>query len=142
MPTGAQLRKIWASARELGLEEEQLRDAVEDLSGSRSISGLSFRQARELIDNLVRLGATPGGGASKPSGRRTGEAEVKLVSGDVRRLIEQLRGELGGKWLEDPYFEGACKRVIRRPRPRTGAEGARVVEMLKKRLAHEEGRRG
>lgn len=137
MPTQAQVRKIWASARELGLDEGELRALVEDLTGSSSLSSLTFLQARNLIDTMVRMGATPGPGTVKPSGRRTDSAEVKLMSGPVRDLIADLRQKLGGKWVEDPYFEGACKRLIRRPRPRTGAEGARVIEMLKKRLAYE-----
>lgn len=138
MPTQAQVRKIWVSARELGLDEPDLRALVEDLTGSTSISNLSFTQARNVIDAMVRMGATPGAGASKPSGRRADPSEVKLVTGGVRDLIQDLRNKLGGKWLEEPYFEGACRRVIKTPRPRTGAEGARVVEMLKGRLVYEQ----
>jgi len=140
MPSGAQLKKVWASARELGLEEQELRDLVEDLTGRRSIGSLTFAQARDLIDALVRMGASRGPGTRKPSGRRAAANETKLISGDVRDYIARLRAQLGDRWLQDNYFAGACRRVIKRDRPRTAAEGARVVEMLKKRVAYEEGR--
>lgn len=140
MPTRPQLRKIWGAAREIRLEEEALRDQVEAIAGHRRISKLTFAQADQLIELLVRLGATAGPGKRKPSGRRRAKGETKLISGEVRALIEDLRGQLGGKWLEDPYFAGACKRLFRKARPATAAEGARVVEMLKQRIAHDEQR--
>ena len=50
--TPAQNRKIWATAHQLGLEEPLLRDLVESVTGQRSISGLAFRQAQDVIREL------------------------------------------------------------------------------------------
>lgn len=137
MPNRAQLAKIWAGAKEVGIDEPALRDLVEEISGSRSISGLSFAQAGDVIDHLVAAGARKG---RKPSGRRTAPGEFKILSGDQRDLIQDLREQLGGKWTEDRYFEGACRRVIKKPRATTAGNGARVIEMLKARLEYERSR--
>ncbi len=140
MASAAQLRKIWGAAREIGLEETDLRALVERVSGSTSISALSFAQAGEVIDSLVAMGARAGTGRRRPSGRRAAKGEIKLISGPMRALISELRSQLGEKWMRDEYFAGACKRQIKQEHPRTAAEGSRVVEMLKKRIAYEEGR--
>lgn len=140
MATAPQLRKIWGSARELGLGEEELRDVVERVTAQRSISALTCAQARDVIDQLVRLGATPGAQADqprKPSGRRRPEGVAALITPDQRALIEDLRAQLGGNWTRDSYFEGACKRLLRRPRPASSGDAARVIEMLKRRLEHD-----
>ncbi len=142
MASAAQVRKIWAAAREIGLEESQLRGLIEDQVGSPSVSRLSFAQAGQVIETLIALGARAGAGAQKPSGRRAGAAEIKLISGPMRRLIQDLRAQLGDPWTKDAYFGGACRRLIKTDHPRTGREASRVVEMLKKRIAHAESRRG
>ena len=51
--TRAQIAKIWACARDLGLEREMLYLLVP----RGSISALSHREASELIEHLVELGA-------------------------------------------------------------------------------------
>ncbi len=48
----AQLRRIWATAKRLDLREENLRDLVEAMTGKRTISGLSFRNAILVIREL------------------------------------------------------------------------------------------
>ncbi len=144
MPSKAQLKKIWASARELDLEEQELRDLVQSVSGSASISGLTYAAAGEVIEELVRLGATesPAYRPRKPRGRKTEDGEILLITGAQREYIQDLREKLGGDWTRRRYFEGACKRLIRKPHPRTAGDAARVIEMLKARLNHQEGQGG
>lgn len=137
MATHPQLRRIWAAARELSLDETGLRDLVEQLSGQRSISKLPPAQVRELIDLLVQAGARPPANTPrKPSGRRKAPGEIQLITGEQRDYILDLRRQLGTDWERDRYFEGACQRLLKRPRPRTAGEGARVIEMLLRRLEH------
>ena len=45
-PRNKDLRKIWGGAKNLGMDEETLRDLVEDLFGSRSIGGLNATSNR------------------------------------------------------------------------------------------------
>lgn len=136
MPTPAENTKIWAAARELGLSEDQLRDLVHQVSGQRSTRALTSAQTRALLDALVRLGARPGT-RRKPSGRRAADGVFKLITPAQRELIDALRGELGGDWLSDKYFAGACRKRLRgKERPTTAADGARMIEALKQRLAY------
>lgn len=137
MATPGQISKIWAAAREVGFERPDVYDLVESVSGQRSVSELTQAQASRVIDHLVELGATAGRPSSpKPHGRKTAPNELLMITTDQRRLIENLRERLGGKWLESPYFEGACGRVIGKHRPGTAGEATRVIEMLKARLEH------
>jgi hypothetical protein len=140
MPTAAQTKKIWASAREVGLEESELRDLVFTLSGARSISKLSDFHARELIDLLVRGGARKGTPKPKPSGRRKAPNEVQMITPGQRTEIERRRTALGGDWLRDEYFAGACRKRIKLDAPRTAAQAAQVIEMLKERAAYNAGK--
>lgn len=127
-----QISRIWAAAREIGLDKDGVYDLIERVSGGRSLRALTVDQAGAVIDSLVRAGASK---PRKPSGRRLPKGVKKLLTGGQRDEIERLRGELGGKWLEEPYFAGACKRLIRAERPSTGHQGSRVIEMLKQRVA-------
>ena len=90
--TRAQVAKIWACARDLGLDREMLYLLVP----RGSISALSHREASELIEHLVELGA-----------RRT--AEQPIAAGDFdpnaatqeqRNFIHFLFGRVG--WIGSP----------------------------------------
>ena len=48
-----QMKALWAAAKKGGLDEETLRDLVEAHTNSRSISGLSFDQARQILNELA-----------------------------------------------------------------------------------------
>lgn len=135
MPSPGQTAKIFSAARELGWDREQLYDLVEQVSGGSSVSALTTTQTHQVIEALVRAGARPGK-AKKPSGRRTAANESLLITPAQRELIEQLREDLGEKWTEERYYEGACMRVIKKPRPTTAGNAERVIEMLKARRDH------
>lgn len=135
--TAAQIRKLHFAAREVGLDQDGLYELVKQASnGGSSISALTVAQAGAVIDQLVRLGATKGR-QKKPSGRPKVDHVAVMISAEQRDLIEQLRRDLGESWLQDEYFQGACRRLIARPRPVTSADGVRVIEMLKARRAHD-----
>ena len=136
--TRAQIGKIWGASKEIGLERDDLYDLVARVSGSRSISELSFEHARIVIDRLVALGARAGTPKPHPSGKPREPGVTDMIRPDQLTMIEHLRQQLGGDWMRPEYFDGACKRVIKRAQPRTVAEGVRVIEMLKQRIKHEE----
>lgn len=142
MPTRAQTTKVFTAAKEIGWDREQIYDLVEQVSGGRSVSALTMDQASAVIDAMVRAGARAGTPKKKPRGRRTAENETLMVTRQQIDLMLDYRERLGGRWLEERYFEGACVRLIRRPRPINAGQGARVIEMLKRRLAHQEAKRG
>jgi hypothetical protein len=142
MPTNPQLKRIWAAAREVGLEEADLRDLVERCSGQRSISALTTEQAIPVIDALVRLGASAPANAtgrrraSRPSGTRKPEGVTQLMTPGQATLIDTLRSELGGDWARDEYFAGAVNKRLGKSRPATAGEAAQVIEMLKGRRSY------
>lgn len=140
MPTPAELRKIFASAREVRLEDEQLRDLVEQVSGQRSTRALSHEQTHQLIELLVGLGARKGAGRRKPAGRRPVDGVVNMISTAQRELIADLRTQLGEDWHRDEYFRGACRKVIHKDAPLTARDGERVIEMLRARGAYNRSR--
>jgi hypothetical protein len=137
MATQGQIAKIWAAARELGWEREQVYELVHQVSGGDSVRALTATQTTAVIDILARAGARPGKKPSKPRGRRTAPNETLLITPSQREKIDELRARLGGKWQEDRYLEGACVKRIRKPRPTTAGDAATVIEMLKQRLAYE-----
>lgn len=142
-PLSQQIPKIWAAAREVGVEEPQLRDLVARCSstGSNSIRALNAAEANNVIDALVRLGASSStggrGGKRRPSGRRKADGETQMITPRQVEEIARRRAELGEDWIRDEYYAGACRKRLRKDRPATAAEGAKVIEMLKQVLAHE-----
>ncbi len=134
MPTVMETRKIFAGAREIGITEEQLRDLVEQVSNQRSVRQLTRTETGRLIDLLVQAGVRPAAApAKKRSGRRVPAGVLKMITPGQRGQITWLRDQLGGDWLRDEYFAGACRRRIKKDAPTTAAEAASVIEMLKKR---------
>lgn len=102
-----QNRKIWASAKELGLEEEVLRDIVERATGQRSISSLTRKQANAVIEDLNRLA----GKRKTTSSYRPGMASPAQI-----RKIRALEHELG--WSSDPrrlqaFMKKYCGGIVR-----------------------------
>ena len=105
-----QLKRIWATANQIGLDEEQLRDLVEEETGQRHISALSKRQAAAVIDRLSgsrgRLPHTPGG-ASIEQVKKIFKLGYLVFSGDDteehraeshRRLRGWIRHMSRGLW--------------------------------------------
>jgi hypothetical protein len=137
MATQGQITKIFAAAREVGWEREQVYELVHQVSGGESVRALSAAQTSAVIDALIQAGARPGQKPVKPRGRRAAPNETLLITPDQRTLIDDLRARLGGRWTEDRYLEGACAKLLKKLRPVTAGEAARVIEMLKKRLAYE-----
>ncbi|AEG60033.1 phage protein GemA/Gp16 family protein [Desulforamulus ruminis] len=80
--TAPQLKKIWATARELGMDEDVLRARVAALTGSESISKLTSQQARNVIDNLAP------------------KAQINRASREQLWKINQLAEQLG--WKDNP----------------------------------------
>ena len=97
-----QVKKIWAVAKELGLDEESLRDVVAASTQQRHISALTRQQARAVIDQLELLaGRTPNLGYSRRAGMSKDEQNdevIYIVSPAECDKIQNLREQLG--WTE------------------------------------------
>ena len=87
--TAAQVRKIWAVARERGLEKDDVRQMAKLISGLDSVSQLTKYEAIQLIDRL--------------EGRRPfvkGQAGGNMATDKQVWKIEQLIAALG--WNDNP----------------------------------------
>ncbi|WP_435924828.1 regulatory protein GemA [Paenibacillus sp. DYY-L-2] len=119
--TPEQRRKIFGLQRQYGIEEDNLRSIVEQISGDRSISALTKEQAIKVIDRLCKLV----GEAPKPREHRATDAML----GKIR----QLEKELG--WADEPKrLQGFVKKLtgVDRIGWLTKQQGMKVIEALKK----------
>jgi len=89
--TRAQIAKIWACARDLGLDRETLYLLVP----RGSISTMSHGEASELIEHLAELGAKRAAAAHPADGIRPNAATQ-----EQRNFIHFLLGRLG--WIGSP----------------------------------------
>jgi hypothetical protein len=124
--TRAQVAKIWACARDLGLDREMLYLLVP----RGSISALSHREASELIEQLVELGARRVA-AAQP--KATDAFDPNAATQEQRNFIHFLFGRVG--WIGSPArvsgflrkFAGADTVEAIRDRKRASA----IIEALK-----------
>jgi hypothetical protein len=131
----AQVKKIWASARELKIDSQELHKIVEDVTGKKSIAKLSRYQAKEVIEELIELGASPGmpvGYETRGKNRIYGELPanvIELPSPEQMKFIEGMRKEIG--W-DDAYFSRVLKRVIKKDKILTKADARKVAQAMGK----------
>ena len=124
--THAQVAKIWACAHDLGLDREMLYLLVP----RGSISALSHREASELIEHLVELGAKRAA-AAQP--KAADVSDPNAATQEQRNFIHFLFGRVG--WIGSPArvrgflrkFAGVDTVEALRDRKRASA----IIEALK-----------
>ena len=124
--TRAQVAKIWACAHDLGLDREMLYLLVP----RGSISALSHREASELIERLIELGAKRVA-AAQP--KAADASDPNAATQEQRNFIHFLFGRVG--WIGSPArvrgflrkFAGADTIEAIRDRKRASA----IIEALK-----------
>ncbi len=99
--TRAQVAKIWACARDLGLDREMLYLLVP----RGSISALSHREASELIEHLVELGARRVTAAQPEAAENS---DPNAATQEQRNFIHFLFGRVG--WIGSPARVGGFLR--------------------------------
>lgn len=115
--TPAQMRKIWAMAKQFDLDEDLLRTVVKRLTNQERISQLTKQQARKVIEELEQR-----------ANGRPGMASQKQIW-----KIRQLEKDLG--WDQNPArLRAFLKKYYRVDRPEwlTGRAAWRAIESLKK----------
>ena len=145
MLTPAQLRKIWASARELGWDDAKVHEELERVIGVSSIKDLSRRDAKLFIDYLVSEGAPAGDFralSSQVAGPRQGprpENLIELATPAQQQYIDDLLAAL--QWnRQAEYFLGALKKATGRTTIRTRRQASIAIEVLKSIKVRREGR--
>ena len=89
--TGAQLRKLYACAREAGMDDDTLHARCLAQTGREHLRELSSREAAELIDSIT--------GVDTSEYRRRAPRPVNRASQEQLNKILALARRLG--WLED-----------------------------------------
>jgi len=116
--TAAQLRAIWAKARDLGMDETLLRDLVESETGSRLISSLSRDQASDVLNRLSQ---------DRPPRRRRRQRgdPGALITREQAQTIEHNYEDLG---LQPQARATFNKRMCGKPWPQTVGEAQKIIE--------------
>lgn len=125
--TKAQVREIWARARQRGLTDETLHQLVSAETGSDSIRALNKTQADKVI---VALGGV------QHQRKRSRTAQARRQKAGVKQMVTQaqidlitfLLAELG--WTI-ASLEKFCKRQVKRDKPTTTEEANKVIEGMK-----------
>ena len=149
--TTAQIKKIWATARETGMQEEDLRFFIYDFLGKppslipcgqpghiHQIKGLTKKEAIKLIDKLeLKAGRIPKKGRYR---RRIAPNMTELITPYQVQKISEIEIHLG--WNINPVrLENLNKKVLGDVAyPRTTKEAGKVIEALK--AIHERSERG
>ncbi len=124
--TAAQRKKVFATARELCLDDDLLHAIVEGLTGKEHISELTKREAALVIDDLENR-ANRSRSIVLPGGRKVALATKKQLW-----KIRELEKELG--WADNPKrLQGFCHKYagVDNPQWLTRAQAWRVIEGLK-----------
>ncbi|MCR4442946.1 MAG: regulatory protein GemA [Peptococcaceae bacterium] len=122
-----QIKKLWASARENGLEEDDLRQLIKNLTGSEKISTMTSDQAVRVIDILTGKTEYRPGFASKEQLWKIKQLATELGWGDnpkrLRGFIKKYAGVENMKWLRERQasniIEG-LKKIQQRQNQKTG----------------------
>lgn len=115
-----QIKKIWVTARNVGINDEEiLRDLIEAITGSRSISKMSKDEANMIIDAL--------NGKDRPG----------FASSQQVWKINQLAKELG--WDNPKRLKAFIKKYygVDEPRWLKSYAAWKCIESLKKLLTNE-----
>jgi len=127
-----QIVKLWAQARELGMDGEALHALVAEKTGKSSVRALTAKEGIKLIDGLVELGASGQGRRLEP----LQPGVTRLVTPWQMKRLAELIAQLG--WSQ-ARWEGVVRKAIGRPSPRTSTEAAKCIDAVRAILKREEG---
>ena len=133
--TPGQVKKMWVSAKQLGLTDADLHQVVSEVAGKESIRMLSSEEAARVIDRLVAAGADRSQTPQAPRERRPPLPEnvIELATEKQVGMIGRLLWHLG--WgVDDAYFRSCVRQAIGRENIRTKKEASDVINMLKAKL--------
>lgn len=136
MITPGQLKRIWASARAIGWESEQLHTELARVIGVDSLQTLTHENASLFIDYLISEGAPAGhwepSAPARPPRPRPANL-IELSTPAQQRYIDGMLRDLG--WTrEEPYFLGGLKRATGKTRIRTRRDASMAIVFLEKMI--------
>jgi hypothetical protein len=133
--TPGQIKKLWVSAKQLGMTDADLHRLVFETTGKESIRLLTSEEAARVIDRLVAAGADRSQSLPPPRGRPQPLPEnvIELATEKQIGMISRLLWHLGWQ-VDDQYFRACVRQAIERENIRTKEEASHVINMLKAKL--------
>jgi len=126
--TEKQLKMLWALARQAGLEDEGLHEAVKGLTGKDSIKTLTQADLSRVIERLKQAGARIKKNRIMP--RDLPINTVEIITAKQRGLIKYFEEKL--EWHDNPdRLKGLSKRIIKKEAASTKAEGIKMILALR-----------
>jgi hypothetical protein len=126
MKTPDQNRAIFGAANAAGLDHDELRDLVADVTKrTRSIAALTYTEAEKVLARIKGKSFVP---ARTLQWRRKKAGVKQLVQQAQLDLIVELASQRN--WPPST-LEGFCLKVCKRKKPLTTDEAAKVIEGLK-----------
>lgn len=129
--SNSQVRAIFGLAKQRGIDPDELRAVVEDVTkrsvpaGRTGVAKLNFTQADAVI---VKLGGEPFAARRTVQQRRKNAGVQQLVGPNQLLYLKQLANARG--WGDDTLAD-FCRRQCGHARPRTTREANKVIEALK-----------
>lgn len=126
--TSAQIKKIYATAKELNLDNELLHTFIFNLIGCEHISALTVYEANQIIDEIEY----------KKTGVRKQQYRSNMATDDQIYKIHALERELG--WNDNPRrLKGFMRKYCKTDNERwlTFDKASNLIEALKKVIDRE-----
>jgi len=133
--TSGQVKKLWVSAKQLGLTDAGLHRVVLETTGKESIRTLTSEEAARVIDRLVAAGADRSQTSPPPRERPRPLPRniIQLATEKQIGMISRLLWHLGWR-ADDQYFRACVRQAIGRENIRTKREASGVINMLKAKV--------
>jgi len=128
-----QTKKIWSRAAEIGLSEDDLRDLIEEISGQRSVRGLTKEKAGMVIDVLE------GKAAKRREPVPKGNPDIiNLATPDQISYAEDLKEKAG--W-DDDHLKNFIRKTFKKTRLRKlkNEEIGVIIHVLEEAVAKKKG---
>jgi hypothetical protein len=132
-----QLKMIWGLAHRVGLDDDELHEAVKGLTGKASLKQLTNEDVSCIIRRLTNAGA---GIKQKRKARQDFPINVvEIITPKQRGLIKYFEEKLG--WQDNPArLAGLSRRIIKKEMPVTKKEGIKMIlvmrQMVKEKSIH------
>lgn len=140
MPVQKLLAKIHIAKKELGLDEESYRAALENVTGKRSAADLTNEQVLKAIRHFKDLGWTPHASRLTPNAKKYDDqkGDIYSASPGIKRKIEAMwhdiyRGNDETKHLRQFLFNHFKVSDIRFLEKRTAYEVVEALKAMKRR---------
>ncbi len=133
--SAGQMKKLWLSAKRVGLTDAELHQLVAEMMGKESIRALTCEEAARVIDSLVAAGADRAG-TPRPGRQRREPLPpnvIELATEKQIDMISRLLWHLGWQ-ADDQYFRACVRQSIGRENIRTKAEASHAINMLRAKM--------